>query len=66
MKLSKEDKEMIRALHAEDPKGWNISALAREYKVTRGAIQFTLDPKKVEAINKRKKERQQKHATKKR
>lgn len=48
MKVSKEDREMIRMLYEADPKGWNISALAREYQISRQYVQFILFPERQE------------------
>lgn len=65
MKLSKEDKEIIREYHESDPKGWNISALAREWRVSRGTIQFTLYPERLEKNYQHKKRREQVNAKRK-
>lgn len=48
MKVSKEDREMIRMLYEADPKGWNISAIAREYRISRQYVQFILFPERQE------------------
>lgn len=47
-KLSNDEREMMRELHKADPKGWNISALAREYNVSRQYVQFIVYPERYE------------------
>lgn len=47
-KITDDEKEYIRLLYEADPKGWNISALARHYDISRSYVQFILFPERRE------------------